>query len=660
MIARFTPVVRLFLVATFGLSAASVADELDVTGTRSGWKQHDSSRPKPPVFEPADALPAARPPRGAVILFDGSSLAAWQTPDGSPAGWKLADGEMEIVPGAGEIQTKGRFGDVQLHIEWAAPAPPDGKGQDRGNTGIFFMGRYELQILDSYRADTYTDGQAASIYGQYPPLLNATRPPGQWQSYDVAFRRPRFARNGTLLEPARITVLHNGILVQNNEEILGETKWLKWIPYEKHPDRAAINLQDHGHPVRFRNIWLIELPERPAPTALALARPKPLALRAEALEQFVGRYASKRDADAAKFTAISRGDGHLIVTLPGTPKRSHTILPVAPNVFEMADSDVRMTFLKNEHGQISSAHLNVGGEEHTLARLESEPISRATAGNAREASPAPMRIIVFGAHPDDCELEAGGTAARWAALGYKVKFVSVTNGDIGHHEIAGAILARRRTAEVKKCAEILGIETEVLDIHDGELLPTLENRRIITRKIREWHADVVIAHRPNDYHPDHRYTGILVQDAAFMVIVPSFCPDVPALRKNPVFLYTEDDFKKPNPFSPDVVVPIDPVFEKKVACIDALASQFYEWNPWLFAYSGDVPASPEARLNWTRERIAKRYAGLADRFRPKLIELLGAEHGKAVKYAESFEVCEYGSQPTRDDLLRIFPFFSGK
>ncbi len=203
--------------------------------------------------------------------------------------------------------------------------------------------------------------------------------------------------------------------------------------------------------------------------------------------------------------------------------------------------------------------------------------------------PAPLRIIVFGAHPDDCELEAAGTAARWAKLGYKVKFVSVTNGDIGHHEMAGAILARRRTAEVKRCAEILGIETEVLDIHDGELLPTLENRRLITRKIREWQADVVISHRPNDYHPDHRYTGILVQDAAFMVIVPSFCPDVPALRKNPVFLYTEDDFKKPHPFEPDVVVPIDPTLDQKVACVDALESQFYEWNPWLFGYLDQVP-----------------------------------------------------------------------
>ena len=220
----------------------------------------------------------------------------------------------------------------------------------------------------------------------------------------------------------------------------------------------------------------------------------------------------------------------------------------------------------------------------------------------------PIRVIVFGAHPDDCELDAGGTAARWSKLGHKVKFVATTNGDIGHHKISGGPLAQRRTAEVKKCAEILGIETEVLDNHDGELLPTLENRRTLTRLIREWKADVVIGPRPNDYHPDHRYTGILVQDAAFMVIVPHFCPDVPALRKNPVFLYSEDNFKKPNPFEPDVVVPIDPTLDLKAACIDALESQFYEWNPWLFGYEKEVPTGKDERLAWTRERNARRCA----------------------------------------------------
>jgi LmbE family N-acetylglucosaminyl deacetylase len=243
-------------------------------------------------------------------------------------------------------------------------------------------------------------------------------------------------------------------------------------------------------------------------------------------------------------------------------------------------------------------------------------------------------------------------------MGHKVKFVSVTNGDIGHYQIAGAMLARRRTAEVKRCAEILGIETDVLDNHDGELLPTLENRRTITREIRQWQADVVVSPRPNDYHPDHRYTAILVQDAAFMVIVPSFCPDVPALRRNPVFLYCQDGFKKPTPFAPDVVVPIDPVMDQKVACIDALESQFYEWNPWLFGYLGEVPSGKEERLAWTRKRTEGRYAATASRFRPKLVELLGQERGNAVKYAEAFEICEYGSQPSHDELLSIFPFFA--
>src|SRR4051812_24159666 len=295
-----------------------------------------------------------------------------------------------------------------------------------------------------------------------------------------------------------------------------------------------------------------------------------------------------------------------------------------------------------------------------LAAVAAVPGPGAMAGGAAQGADKPLRIIVFGAHPDDCELSSGGAAARWAKLGHKVKFVSVTNGDIGHHEIAGAMLARRRAAEVQECAKILGITSEVLDIHDGELLPTLENRRTITRKIREWRADVVISHRPNDYHPDHRYTGILVQDAAFMVIVPSFCPDVPALRKNPVFLYTEDSFKKPNPFEPDVVVPIDPVLDLKVGAIDALESQFYEWNPWLSGYLDEVPAGKAERVEWTRKRAERRYGEVANRFRKTLVEWMGPEKGEAVKTAEAFEVCEYGTQPSRDDLRRLFPFFDSK
>lgn len=287
-------------------------------------------------------------------------------------------------------------------------------------------------------------------------------------------------------------------------------------------------------------------------------------------------------------------------------------------------------------------------------------VALATTGGQSFGADEPLRIIVFGAHPDDCELSAGGTAARWSELGHKVKFVSVTNGDIGHHEMNGGPLARRRTDEVQKCAKILGITTEVLDNHDGELMPTLENRRTITRLIRSWKADLVIAPRPNDYHPDHRYTSILVQDAAFMVIVPGFCPDVPALRKNPVFMYSQDSFKKPNPFTADVVVPIDDVMEKKTACVDALESQFYEWNPWLFGYLDEVPKDKDARLDWTRKRTERRNGPTAEAFRARLIEELGRERGEAVRFAEAFEVCEYGSQPDRDDLRRLFPFFGPK
>ena len=273
------------------------------------------------------------------------------------------------------------------------------------------------------------------------------------------------------------------------------------------------------------------------------------------------------------------------------------------------------------------------------------------------AADRPLRIIAFGAHPDDCELQAGGTATMWAAKGHKVKFVSVTNGDIGHWREAGGPLASRRLAEVKKAAEILGIETEVFDIHDGELMVDLETRKKITKAIREWNADIVIAHRPNDYHPDHRYTGELVQDAAYMVTVPFFCPDVPHMTNNPVFLYYPDRFQKPNPFKPDVVVATDSVIEKRLDALDAMPSQFYEGgangNPSL------VPTDPEkkkARAKAVRDGFANRYSNQANRFRKELIEWYGEEKGKAVKYAEAFEICEYGRQPNKQELGRLFPF----
>lgn len=266
-----------------------------------------------------------------------------------------------------------------------------------------------------------------------------------------------------------------------------------------------------------------------------------------------------------------------------------------------------------------------------------------------------LRIIAFGAHPDDCELQVGGTAAMWAKQGHHVLLVSVTNGDIGHWREAGGPLAVRRKMEVRQAHKILGVQGVVLDIHDGELLPTLENRRMITRLIREWKADLVLGHRPNDYHPDHRYTGVLVQDAAYMVTVPFFCPDVPHLKKNPIFFYYHDRFEKPNPFDPDVVVSVDGVIDKKLDALGVMVSQFYEGGA-----NGSqelVPSELEkqkARHEQVREGFARRNRSIAEKFRAKLADW-ESEPGK-VKFAEAFEVCEYGSQPDTAQLKKLFPF----
>ena len=246
------------------LVASGTAEAQSTTSTE--WRQHDMSRPRPSVVAPAKTTLPAPGPADAVVLFDGKDLSRWQTANGGAAPWTVTNGYFEVKPGTGPIRTRGEFGDVQLHVEWASPAPPNGAGQNRGNSGIFLMGRYEVQVLDSYQADTYADGQAGAIYGQYPPLFNASRAPGEWQAYDICFRRPRFAADGRVLQPARVTVVHNGILVQDNEEIRGGTSWLKTLAYPKHPDKAPLELQDHGSPVRFRNLWLREIPERPAPS----------------------------------------------------------------------------------------------------------------------------------------------------------------------------------------------------------------------------------------------------------------------------------------------------------------------------------------------------------------------------------------------------------
>ena len=269
--------------------------------------------------------------------------------------------------------------------------------------------------------------------------------------------------------------------------------------------------------------------------------------------------------------------------------------------------------------------------------------------------PRVLRIIAFGAHPDDAELKASGVAARWAARGHKVKFVSMTNGDVGHFEMAGGPLARRRRAEVQECARILGIETEVLDIHDGELMPTLENRKTVARLIREWQADIVMGHRPNDYHPDHRYTGVLLDDSAIVVVAPFFVPDTPPTPRNPIYMYYSDGFQQPTPFTPTIVVPIDAVADKKWACVSAMPSQFGDKDSWQGRTLQNVPAGDRERAAYLLEGVKTRNANVANQYRERLAALYGKERADGVKYAEAFQISQYGRQASVDELKTLFP-----
>ena len=279
------------------------------------------------------------------------------------------------------------------------------------------------------------------------------------------------------------------------------------------------------------------------------------------------------------------------------------------------------------------------------------PVTRAV---AQEKAEPPLNIIAFGAHPDDCDIRAGGTGAKWVQAGHRVRFVSVTNGDAGHQSQGGGALAARRRAEAREAGRRAGIDYIVLDNHDGELMPELKIREQIIRLIREWKADLVLGPRPHDYHPDHRYTGVLLQDAAFMVTVPNIAPDTPALRRNPVFMYFEDGFQKPNPFSPDVVVAIDDTIDEKMAMIDAHESQMYEWLPWLNGRLDDVPKDREARRKWLE---SQRQFNIGPNVRAALSKYYTLEAASKVRYAEAFEICEYGRRPDEAEIRRLFPFF---
>jgi len=276
-------------------------------------------------------------------------------------------------------------------------------------------------------------------------------------------------------------------------------------------------------------------------------------------------------------------------------------------------------------------------------------------GNLFSQNPKELHILIIGAHPDDAE-QSCGTAALYIAAGHKVKLVSVTNGDAGHQVMGGGELMRRRSEEARKSGEILGAEYLLLDNHDGELLPTLENRRKIIRLIRDFQSDIVITHRSNDYHPDHRATSQLVLDAAYMVTVPNICPETPILKKNPVFLFDSDNFLKPTPFEPDVVVGIDETIEKKIDMYDCHVSQFYEWLPWNDGIIDQVPKGKAERREWMAKGRREAAEEIANKYRGKLISLYGTEKGSKIKYAEAFEDSRYGTRLNKENIQFFFPF----
>jgi hypothetical protein len=338
----------LFLIASASLCTAQ---------PDPNWLNHDRDRPQPPVITsatPSTQAEAGKAPSDAVVLFDGKDISSWVSMDGSPTRWIVRDGYMEAVRGSGYIRTLQNFGDCQLHIEWAAPVPPEGSGQGRGNSGVFFgMDRYEVQVLDSFRNETYSDGMAGAVYGQYPPLVNASRPPGEWQSYDIIYTAPRFDAEGKLLSPVYLTVFHNGVLIQNNVQLTGPTSWLQRAPYDAHPEKQPLALQDHGNPVRFRNIWVREL-GRPGKAEFTLAR--------SLLDSYAGRY----ERGPKNFIEIAR-EGHQLTARFGGVK--FPLFAESPAKFFARPTDVQIEFRKDGEGRVDRMIYSVGEGTNEAKRM---------------------------------------------------------------------------------------------------------------------------------------------------------------------------------------------------------------------------------------------------------------------------------------------------
>ena len=327
----------------------------------SGWKSHDMARPRPPVVHPAEPGPPVSPPSDALVLFDGKDLSKWRSASGGPAGWKVRDGYMEVSKSAGSIWTKEIFGDVQLHLEWSAPQSDEG-GQGAGNSGLYLMGQYELQILSSHETETYADGQAGALYGQFPPLVNASRSPGAWQSYDIVFRRPRFDPNGELLQPARVTLFHNGVLAQDSTELVGPTAWLQPKPYTAHPDQLPMMLQNHGAPNRFRNIWVRRLREYAEPGPLGPVRPI-IPMSAEQLAAYAGTYEYERGGELS----IVLEDGILLARMYA--EKHLELVPRSQREFELRWTAAQFVFDLDSKGHPTALTFHIGGETRRARRL---------------------------------------------------------------------------------------------------------------------------------------------------------------------------------------------------------------------------------------------------------------------------------------------------
>ena len=267
----------------------------------------------------------------------------------------------------------------------------------------------------------------------------------------------------------------------------------------------------------------------------------------------------------------------------------------------------------------------------------------------------PLRILVIGAHPDDCELKAGGITALYRAAGHQVKFVCVTNGESGHHKLAPAELVKTRKAESEEVAKLMGIDYEILGNRDGRLQPTIEARLELIALIRRYKPDLILTHRPNDYHPDHRATSTLVCDAAYMVIVPHLVPEVPALRVNPVIAYLSDHFQRPAPFQPTVVVDVEPVLEKIVDQLVCHRSQFFEWLPYTMCQEDSFPKDAAGQREATKQFYCQFNGPLADRYRDLVVKTYGEVKGSKIRFIEAFESCEYGSPMTEEARKRLFP-----